>query len=364
MSRSLSGEELRIGNLKPCKRIIQGGMAVRISEAPLAAAVANEGGIGVIGASGMNANWLRKEIRKARSLTNGIIGVNIMVIVKEFEDLVQVAVSEADLLIIGAGFPDRHYLARIKDLIPTLLIISDAKHVPLAMKLGLAGAILESGKAGGHLGANEDIDIWDILGPAVDKMKAVKKEVDERPSLKNKINPHFSLIAAGGILTGYDIARALGMGASGVQMGTLFAVALESSASDEWKQVVCDAKKDDIITIASPIRPNDKKMPLRVVKTPFVEKLLMGNIPKLSFEFQDKFCKKCLGDCDRIYCIFRALLNARNGKIDYSIEEDSETIDEKQASVVTIGYRGYEIMVINRPVKEIIKELESEFAKY
>lgn len=337
MNKSLSYlPKLRIGNLKPRLPIIQGGMAVRISLAPLAAAVASEGGIGVIGASGMHPPELRKEIRKARSQTEKIIGVNIMYAVREFEKLVEVAVEEkADLLIIGAGLPKREFLNQIKKKITVFLIVSDPKAVATVAHLGLAGVVLESGKAGGHIGTEANQSIWTLLPQAVDFLKKAKKK------LKSKVDPNFSLIAAGGILDGFDIVRALTIGADGVQMGTRFAVSLESSAHKNWKETILKAKSEDIILITSPVG-----MPLRVVKTPFVEKIEAGDIPKLSEEFQEEHCRGCLSDCGRDYCILLHLELAQKGDI--------------ERGLFTIGARGWEINKI-LPVETIIENLISGF---
>ena len=116
--------KLQIGDLEANLAIVQGGMGVGVSLSGLASAVANEGGIGVIAATGigmfepdLNTNFkeankraLRKEIKKTREMTKGVIGVNIMVALSDSHDLVQVAVDEgADLVFLGAGLPLRNY---------------------------------------------------------------------------------------------------------------------------------------------------------------------------------------------------------------------------------------------------------------
>ena len=116
--------------------IIQGGMAVKISTAPLAAAVANEGGIGLIGASGMQPEELRREIRLARALSpNGVIGVNIMVAARQFPKLVQAAIDEKiDLIVAGAGF-SRDVFALGKEAgVPVAPIVSSAKLAKLSLR--------------------------------------------------------------------------------------------------------------------------------------------------------------------------------------------------------------------------------------
>lgn len=330
--------KLKIGDLKSRLPIIQGGMAVRISMAPLAAAVAEEGGVGVIGASGLHPEELAEEIKSARKKTKGIIGVNIMVATREFRKNVNVAIKEkADLLIIGAGFPGKDFLKDIKEKIPVFLIVSEPKAVATAAHLGLAGVILESGKAGGHIGIEANQSIWTLLPQAVDFLKKAKIKY------KDKIDPNFSLVAAGGILNGLDIFRALKIGANGVQMGTIFSVGKESSAHDNWKKTVKKAKKKDIIIIKSPVG----NMPLRVIKNPFVDRFLNDDIPELDEEFQFKNCIGCLDDCGRDFCIYEALSLAQQGDV--------------ENGVFTIGYRGWEIKNINQPTKKIIQHLMSEF---
>ena len=107
--------ELRIGKLVAKVPVIQGGMAIRLSTAPLAAAVAREGGIGLIAASGMTVDELRNEIKLARSLTDGIIGINMMVAARSFAVMIKTAIEEGiDLVVAGAGFSRAFGLSRRK----------------------------------------------------------------------------------------------------------------------------------------------------------------------------------------------------------------------------------------------------------
>ncbi len=318
MTKSLDSlPKLRIGDLQPSLPIIQGGMAVRISLAPLAAAVANEGGIGVIGASGMHPSELKRHIREARELSKGIIGVNIMVACDEFADLVKTAICEKiDLIISGAGFSrDAFKLCRQAD-IPYVPIVSQVHGAALAEKLGAPAIIVEGGEAGGHLGT--DKPLFEILREVVQKVK-------------------LSVIAAGGIMYRQDVRKAFGLGAKAVQIGTRFATSSESSAHYNWKEIILDAKKEDIIVINSPVG-----MPLRVVRTPFVEKIEAGGIPTLSEEFQKEYCRGCLSICKRDYCIFQRLVQAQKGNV--------------EEGLFTIGTRGWEVKKI-LPVKTIMENL-------
>ena len=143
--------ELRIGNLVAKVPIIQGGMAIRLSMSRLAAAVANEGGIGLIAASGLPLDELRREIRIAKELSpNGIIGINAMVAASGFADLVRTAIDEGiDLVVAGAGFSRDMFALGQDSGTPIVPIVSTAKLAKISEKLGAAAVIVEGMEAGG-----------------------------------------------------------------------------------------------------------------------------------------------------------------------------------------------------------------------
>lgn len=150
--------ELKIGKLVAQVPIIQGGMAIRLSTAPLAAAVANEGGIGLIAASGMGLDELRKEIRMARELTGGkgIIGINAMVAARQFLDLITTAAEEGiDLIVAGAGFSRDIFAVGKKYGVEVVPIVSSARLAQTAEKLGASAVVVEGTEAGGHLGTQQ-----------------------------------------------------------------------------------------------------------------------------------------------------------------------------------------------------------------
>lgn len=195
--------ELQIGNLKPAIPIIQGGMAVRISTAPLAAAVANEGGIGLIAASGMTPAELREEIRLARQLTKGILGINVMFAVTAFAELFKTALQEGiDLVVSGAGFSRDMFTWGKEAKIPVVPIVSTVKLAQISEKLGATAVVVEGKEAGGHLGT--EYSTREIV-------PEVRKHVD------------IPVIAAGGIVEPEDLVNILKLGANGVQIGTRFA---------------------------------------------------------------------------------------------------------------------------------------------
>lgn len=306
---------LKFGKFAAPLPIIQGGMAVKISTAPLAAAVANEGGIGLIGASGMTEGELRREIRLARELSpTGIIGVNIMVAASAFLTLVKVAIEEkVDLIAAGAGF-SRDVFALCKEAdIPVAPIVSSVKVAKLAEKLGAAFIVVEGKEAAGHLGTDRTMK---ELIPEV--VAAVKIPV----------------IAAGGIIDGKDIAEALKLGASGVQMGTRFAASDESNAAPEFKEFYLNSTHDDVVTIQSPVG-----YPGRSLKNPFAEKALADTVDR------PVTCQNCLKSCSRRFCLINALIRAQQGDVETGLIFTGESID-----------RIKEVL----PVKEIFRRLKLE----
>ena len=268
--------KLRIGNLEAKIPVIQGGMAVGISLSGLASAVANAGGIGVIGTAGIgmlepdaaknfteaNKTGLRKVIRKAKKMTKGIIGVNIMVALSDFYDMVRIVVEEkADLVFMGAGLPLRglevlvpNKLRKVKTKVVPIVSSSRAakiifrywkknyKHVPDAV-------VVEGPLAGGHLGFkkeqinNPDFTLEKILPEVISVIKPYEDEFDKS----------IPIIAAGGIYTGADIYKYIKLGAKGVQMATRFVTTYECDASIKFKETYLKCKKDDLMIIDSPV---------------------------------------------------------------------------------------------------------------
>ena len=147
---------LKIGNLEIKYPIIQGGMAIKASMAKLAAAVAREGGIGLIAGTGLSPTELKDEIKKARELAKGIIGVNIMVAAGNFLDLVKAAIEGGiDLVVFGAGFSRDVFQLGNESNTPIVPIVSSLKLAKVSEKLGASAIIVEGGNAGGHLGTDK-----------------------------------------------------------------------------------------------------------------------------------------------------------------------------------------------------------------
>lgn len=276
---------LTIGSRTARLPIIQGGMAVRISMAPLASAVANAGGIGVVAGSGLEPEELGPEIRRAREATDGVLGVNVMVAARKFKGLVQAAIAEGvDIVIAGAGF-SRDVFGWCHDAgVEIVPIVGSARVAKLAEKFGASAVVVEGVEAGGHLGT--DRLMLDLL-----------------PEILGAVS--IPVIGAGGVVTGDDIKRVLDAGASGVQMGSRFAATVESSASDGFKQMYVDATPEDVILIKSPVG-----LPGRALRSPFTERLLVEDFPRI------ENCRACLKDCGREYCIIDKLIKAQEGDIE------------------------------------------------
>lgn len=310
--------QLKIGDLRPCIPIVQGGMALRVSTAPLAAAVAEAGGIGIIGATGMSEEELRAEIREAKKLTSGIVGVNIMFAIREFADMVRVAIEEkVDVIFSGAGFSrDIFTWGKLKN-VPIVSIVSSPRLAAIAEKYGASAVVAEGTEAGGHLGT--DKPLFEIL-PAI------------RAAIK------IPLIGAGGIVDGSGIARVLKLGANGVQMATRFVLSQECRVADAFKQMYLKATPEDVVVIPSPVG-----LPGRALRNEFVHKLLEGRAPS------PESCDGCLKECSGQYCIMEALENSRIGRVDNG--------------VVFVGQNVYRIKDI-LPVKEIFARLLREVKEY
>lgn len=307
--------ELKIGNKIAKVPIIQGGMAVRLSTARLAAAVANEGGIGLIAASGMPTDELRYEIRLARSLTSGIIGINIMVAARGFSEIVKTAIEEGiDLVVAGAGFSRDMFGLGQESGTPIVPIVSSVKLAKISQRLGAAAIVVEGKEAGGHLGTSTSIR---------ELIPDIAKAVD------------IPVVAAGGVLSGQDIVDLIKMGASGVQMGSRFAASEESNAAPALKRFYLKSKPVDIVVIHSPVG-----LPGRAVRNPFADKIMVGPVPP-------KGCKACLKSCKHNFCIIDSLIRAEQGDVENGLVFTGEYI-----------HRIKEIL----PVREIISRIKSEVA--
>ena len=343
---------LWIGNLEINPPIIQGGMGVRVSGSGLAAAVANEGCAGVIATVGLGAyenlpaskfvevnnDALRSEIRKARANSKGVIGVNVMVVLSNYEELVKVSVEEnVDMIICGSGLPlDLPSFLNGKD-IKLIPIVSSARALNIICKKWKQNynkmpdaVIVEGYKAGGHLGFAHK-DIYNNTAPELEDI--IKDLVEFVKTLETPI----PIIAAGGVFDGADIAKFLRLGASGVQMATRFVCTDECDADIRFKQAYINAKEGDITIVSSPVG-----LPGRVIRNEFVDRVNSGAAVPF------RCMHRCLRSCDPKvvpFCIAKVLGDASKGELDNAFVFAGSN-----------AYRCTEII----PVKTLVNQLKTE----
>jgi len=343
---------LKIGNLEINPPIIQGGMGVRVSRAGLAAAVANEGCAGVIASVGLgdyennpaskfvevNNDALRAEIAIARSQSKGIIGCNVMVVLSNYEDMLQVCAEEnVDLVISGSGLPldlPKFFVGKDTKLIP---IVSSARALNIICRKWKQNfnrmpdaVIVEGPMAGGHMGYSYD----DVTN---NKTLTLEEIVVEVVAYANALETPIPVIAAGGVFDGADIVRFLKLGASGVQMATRFVCTDECDVDIKFKQAYLDAKEGDITIINSPVG-----LPGRVLKNDFVDRVKNGE----TVPFKCRF--RCLRSCDPKtvpYCIAKVLGDASRGNMENAFVFAGSN-----------AYRCTEIV----PVKTLVNQLKEE----
>jgi NAD(P)H-dependent flavin oxidoreductase YrpB (nitropropane dioxygenase family) len=357
----------QIGDIKVRLPVVQGGMGVAISLSGLAAAVAEEGGIGVISASAIgmtepdymknfreaNKRALQKEIRKARAMTNGVIGVNIMMALTDHEELVLTSIREnADLIILGAGLPLK---------IPA--VIEDAGfgkcHTKLAVKVSSAKAaklifqywtnkynripdavVVEGPLAGGHLGFKKE----ELTGNVIPLRRLIEETIGEVGLFEKQFRKEVPVIAAGGIYSGSDMYNILQAGAKAVKIGTRFVTTWECDASLAFKESYLACREEDIIIISSPVG-----LPGRVIKNNFVEEIQNGKTKPF------KCVWNCLIPCnfrEAPYCIAEVLFNAARGNMSQGF-----------AFAGSNAYKATKIQTVSEVIRDLISEYNTETNK-
>lgn len=353
-----------------------------ISLSGLSSAVANCGGIGVISTVGIGMNEpdfrkkqrvanrraLKEEIRLAREKSSGIIGVNIMVALTDFDDHVDIALGEGiDVIFMGAGLP-----LRFSELIPPeRLRETKTCFVPIVSSHRAArvvfshwekrfgrvpdGVVVEGPMAGGHIGfKKEQIDdpryALEHLVPAV--LETVRPYED-------RAGRRLPVIAAGGIYTGADIDRFLEMGAAAVQLGTRFVATHECDADIRFKEAYLRAGQDDLVIIESPVG-----LPGRAIRNTFLDDVLSGTKKPYRCPWT------CLKTCpfkEAPYCIGDALISAKIGELDHgfpfaganawrvneivSVAELMQSLEDEYLAVVAARERVVEAAPrISRPI--------------
>ncbi len=327
----MSIKPLKIGSLTVEKPIIQGGMGVGVSLGNLAGAVAKEGGIGIISSAQIgyrepdfdkdplaaNLRAIRKEYEKARKIApDGVIGFNIMVALKHYEEYVQAAVETgADIIISGAGLPTE--LPKLVGDAGTMLapIVSTGRSVGVILKFWDRKynrvpdlLVIEGPKAGGHLGftrgqltdylEEETADYDEEIG----KIIAVVREYEERYGKK------IPVALAGGIENREQAQHAFALGADAIQVATRFVTTEECDADIRFKEAYLKAKEEDIVIVKSPVG-----MPGRAILNDFMKKVNAGE------KIPHSPCHGCLRNCEPAkipYCITDSLIHAAKGEVE------------------------------------------------
>ena len=237
--------------------VFQGGMAW-IADGTLAAAVSNGGGLGIIAAGNAPADYVRNEIRTARSLTDKPFGVNIMLMSPYADEVAAVAAEEKVAVVTtGAGNPSK-YMASWKDAgIKVIPVVASTAMAKLMTRLGASALIAEGGESGGHVGE-------------LTTMVLVPQVCD---------STDLPVIAAGGIADGRGVAAAFMLGAVGVQMGTRFLAARECSISDTYREKIL--KAGDLCTMVTGKRLGH---PVRSLRTPFARNYAKAEYSDISDE--------------------------------------------------------------------------------
>ncbi|MDP4146570.1 MAG: nitronate monooxygenase family protein [Bacillota bacterium] len=350
---------LVIGDLVAKVPIIQGGMGVGVSRSRLASAVANCGGVGII--SGVqigfdepdfetntreaNIRALRRHIRKAKELSpKGIIGLNLMVAINNYEELAKAAVEEGiDLIVSGAGLPTA--LPKLVEGSNTKIapIVSSGKGAAVITRMWIKKhnrlpdlVVVEGPLAGGHLGFSYEeltsdtlVDVKDILVEVIEALKPFEEEYGKK----------IPVVAGGGIFDGKDIAEFIKLGASGVQIATRFIATEECDADIKFKEAYVNAKQGDIQLVKSPVG-----MPGRAIRNNFVVQSEQGRT-------EIKKCYNCLKPCNpktTPYCISKALIQAVKGDVENGLVFSGSN-----------GYKIDKIVTVEQLVNELVTEAES-----
>jgi nitronate monooxygenase len=320
---------LKVGRYTPEYPLIQGGMGIRISASGLAGAVAARGAIGTIASVGLglasrhytgknyfeaNIAALAEELVKAREIApDGILAVNCIVALTDYEAMVRTAVENgAQIIISGAGLPMQlpEYTHDFPD-VALVPIVSSQKAARLIIKkwekmyhrLPDAFVVEAPGMAGGHLGAKTE----EVYSPELTLEHVVPELV---AFLEHEAGADIPVIAAGGIWDREDMLHAFSLGARGVQVGSRFVCTRECDASPAFKQMYIDATEKDVVLVKSPVG-----LPGRALRNRFVDSLT-GGAPA-----NHKCFARCLKSCsfreEKIgFCISNALSCAQKGDVD------------------------------------------------
>ncbi len=227
--------------------IIQGGM-IWVSGWKLASAVSNAGGLGLIGSGSMYPDVLREHIQKCKKATNKPFGVNVPMLYPQISELMNIIVEEGIKIVFTSAGNPKTWTSFLKEKgITVVHVVSSVKFALKAEAAGVDAVVCEGFEAGGHNGRDESTTF--TLIPMV-------KELVKIP-----------LIAAGGIGSGRGMLAAMVLGADGVQIGSRFAATPESSAHDNFKQIILEVKDGDTHLTLKELAP------VRLVKNKFYDEV-------------------------------------------------------------------------------------------
>ena len=322
--------QFNIGNLEFSKPIVQGGMGIGISLSSLAGTVSKFGGLGVLSAVEMGADYpnyqtnpkaanrqaMTDHFKQAKAIAgNRPIGINIMVALTAYEQLVKDAVQTGyDIIFAGAGLPltlpelTRHSLTKIAPIISSKRVAKlILKHWWRHYQVAPDAIVLEGPLAGGHLGfKNEDLTPERLAQQALPTL--IPGVLEEIKPYEDLVGRHIPLIAGGGITTAADLRESLAAGADAVQIGSRFVATTECDASQAFKDAMVAATKADIEIIVSPAG-----LPGRAIHNRFLEEVKAGLR-------QPQNCPiNCIKSCDyktAPYCIGLALIAGKAGDLE------------------------------------------------
>lgn len=322
---------ISLGDKKIKVPLIQGGMGVGISLGGLAGAVAKEGAAGIISNAQIgfgevdfekdpfqaNLRAMESEYQKAREIApDGVIGFNIMVALKHYEEYVRHAAAiGCDLIISGAGLPTD--LPRYVEGTDTKIapIVSTEKSANVIMKYWDRKykrvpdlLVIEGPKAGGHLGfTKEQLEVFDDA-EYNKEVKSILKVVRE---YEKKYERKIPVVLAGGIDTKEKVEAAMALGVDGVQTASCFVTTEECDADIRYKEAYINAREEDICIVTSPVG-----MPGRAILNPFMKRVMDGE------KFTPKKCLGCLQKCNPAeipYCITERLVAAARGDVEEAL---------------------------------------------
>ena len=199
--------------------IFQGAMA-QIARHELVSAVSNAGALGILASGGVSPEELRKEIQQCKELTDKPFAVNLMLMMPNIDEIIDVVIEEdVKIVTTGAGTP-RKFMPRLKEAgIKVIPVIPSVKAAVKMEELGCDAVVVEGMEAGGHVGTSTSMALL--------------------PQVTSAVN--IPVIAAGGIADGRGMAAAYCLGASGVQMGTVFLASEECPVTDAYKNMILEA---------------------------------------------------------------------------------------------------------------------------